>query len=58
MKAEKKECKQCIKREREHVEHLCKIGERINHLEENILELVDLLDESQLRKFVVKTIIV
>ena len=58
VKKEKKACQACVKQERKHLKKLCNLGERINHLEENIVALVNLLDESQLRNFVIKRIIV
>ena len=47
-----------IELERKHIEQLDKIGVRINHLESQIVDLVDLLDAEQLRKIVLKNAII
>ena len=58
MKEKKKACQQCEKEEYKHLKKLCDMGARINHLEENVVALVNLLDESQLRDLVIKNIII
>ena len=51
-------CKEKLEaKEREHVQHLSHLGKRISRLEKNVVHLVKLLDEEQLRQFAVSLII-
>ena len=51
-------CKEKLEtKEREHFQHLSHLGNRIRRLEKNVVHLVKLLDEEQLRQFAVSLII-